>query len=342
MNSRLRYSAHSQLVYHANTNEDPRQLQHALAIPRNFNPRAQQLAAEWRAAAGSDDAVIRTALAYFRQEDFRYTLTPPLLGVNEIDDFLFVTRKGFCEHFASSFVFLMRAAGIPARVVTGYQGGEYNDFGKYYIVRQSDAHAWAEVWLPSRGWVRIDPTAVIAPTRVEIGMAAALSDFDSASLPLMERKQWPWLVNFRFNLDALTNQWNQWVLGYNPERQFALLTRMGMEDITWQRMAFIMLGGLALLTGFFTLLMLRQLMAVKTGRRTALVPEILPQAGPKGHYARRARRPADFAARASQLNPQLAFAIDDITSRYIKMRYGNHFNADALQALRRAVATFTL
>ncbi len=130
--------------------------------------------------------MIRTALAYFNREGFQYTLSPPPLGINEVDDFLFGTRKGFCEHFASSFVFLMRAAGIPARVVTGYQGGEYNDLGNYYIVRQSDAHAWAEVWLRGRGWVRVDPTAAIAPARVELGMAAALPQSDSAALPLID------------------------------------------------------------------------------------------------------------------------------------------------------------
>ena len=347
--ARLRYTAHSQLGYRANVEEDPRQLQRALAIPHNLNPRAQQLAAEWQANAGSDEAVMRAALAYFNREDFRYTLSPPPLGTQEIDDFLFETRKGFCEHYASSFVFLMRAAGVPARVVTGYQGGEYNSFGKYYIVRQSDAHAWAEVWLRGRGWVRVDPTAAIAPARVEFGMAAALPESDSAALPLMVRAQSPglinvppWLINFRFNLDALTNQWNQWVLGYNPERQFAFLTRMGMEEITWQRMAFTMLGGVALLVGVFTLLMLRQLTLRNTDEAQRLYLKFCRMLAKKGIVRGAHEGPQDFAARAAQIKPQLAPSIADITARYVALRYGNRIDAGALNALRRAVAAFKL
>ena len=151
----------------------------------------------------------------------------------------------------------MRAAGIPARVVTGYQGGEYNDLGGYYILRQSDAHAWAEVWLRDRGWVRVDPTAAISPERIQSGLNAALPD--NVDLPFMARTQSPLLLKLRFNLDALTNQWNQWVLGYDTERQFAFLTRLGMEDITWQKLALNMLAGVALLVGIFTLIMLRRL-----------------------------------------------------------------------------------
>ena len=110
------------------------------------------------------------------EQPFYYTLTPPLLGGEIVDDFLFRTRQGFCEHYANAFVFLMRAAGVPARVVTGYQGGEMNALGGYMIVRQSDAHAWAEVWLAGRGWVRVDPTGAVAPNRVQEGIYAALSD----------------------------------------------------------------------------------------------------------------------------------------------------------------------
>jgi hypothetical protein len=340
--ARQRYTAHSQLGYRANAEEDPRQLLRALTIPLNLNPRAQKLGAEWRANSDNDEAITRTALAYFSREGFQYTLSPPPLGVNEIDDFLFGTRKGFCEHYASSFVFLMRAAGVPARVVTGYQGGEYNDLGKYYIVRQSDAHAWAEVWLRGRGWVRIDPTAAIAPARVEFGMAAALPQGDSAALPWMARTQSPWLINFRFNLDALTNQWNQWVLGYNTERQFAFLTRMGMEDITWQRMAFTMLGGMALLVGLFALLMLRQLTVRNTDEAQRLYLKFCRKLAKKGIVRAAHEGPQDFAARAAQIKPQLAPAIADITARYVALRYGNQPDASALQALRRAVAAFKL
>jgi len=345
--SRLRYTAHSQLGFRANAEEDPLQLQRALDFPRSLNPRAQQLAAEWRANSGSDEAVVRAAIAYFKREGFLYTLSPPPLGTHEIDDFLFGTRKGFCEHYASGFVYLMRAAGVPARVVTGYQGGEYNALGNYYIVRQSDAHAWAEVWLRGRGWVRIDPTAAAAPSRLELGMAAALPESDSAALPLMARTQLPWLTSFRFNLDALTNQWNQWVLGYNPERQFAFLTRMGMKEITWQNMAFTMMGGVALLVGLFTLLMLRKLAGRNTDEAQRLYLKFCRKLAKRGIVRGAHEGPQDFAARAAQIKPQLAPAIADITARYVALRYGNRpdthasdtgaSDTGALQALRRAV-----
>ena len=340
--SRLRYTAHSQLSYRANDEEDKRQLQRALRIPINLNPRAQILAAQWRANSSSDEDITRKALTYFNQEGFQYTLSPPPLGVNEVDDFLFETHKGFCEHFASSFVFLMRAAGIPARVVTGYQGGEYNDIGNYYIVRQSDAHAWAEVWLSGRGWVRIDPTATIAPARLELGMAAALPETDSASLPWMSRSHVSWLSNLRFNLDTLTNQWNQWVLGYNPERQFALLTRIGMEEITWQSMAFTLLGGMALLIGFFTFLMLRKLTTVNTDKAQQLYLKFCAKLAKKRIIRRMHEGPQDFAARAAKIKPQLAAPIAEITELYVALRYTNRIDAGALQRLSRAVAAFKL
>ena len=360
--SRLRYTAHSQLGYRANAEEDPRRLQRALDIPRNFDPRAQQLAAEWRRNSmnsagnsgppppgerwgeGKDESIMRAALGFFSREGFQYTLSPPPLGENEIDDFLFGTRKGFCEHYASSFVFLMRAAGVPARVVTGYQGGEYNSFGGYYIVRQSDAHAWAEVWLRGRGWVRADPTAAIAPARVELGMASALPEADNAELPMMSRAQSPgsinvpsWLLNLRFHLDSLNYKWNLWVLGYTPERQFALLSRMGMEEVTWQRMAFALLGGMALLVGFFTLLMLRQLYERDTDEAQRLYLKFCRKLSRRGIARDAHEGPHDFAARAAQAKPQLAPAIADITARYVALRYGERPDATALQALRRAV-----
>ncbi|MEO8332797.1 MAG: DUF3488 and transglutaminase-like domain-containing protein, partial [Gallionella sp.] len=233
VNARLRYEARSYLVYRANLQETGRQIQRALQMPKQFNPRAQQLAAEWRANSANDAAIVQAALSYFSREGFQYTLEPPLLGTNSIDDFLFGTKQGFCEHYASTFVFLMRAAKIPARVVTGYLGGEFNDIGNYYIVRQSDAHAWAEVWLKDRGWVRVDPTGAIAPARLQSSLSAALTN--NAALPFMARNPPQWLRNMRLNWDALANQWNQWVLGYDSERQFAFLTRLGMESVTWQK-----------------------------------------------------------------------------------------------------------
>jgi transglutaminase-like putative cysteine protease len=320
VNARMRYAARSNLVYHANLEEAVRQLQRGLQLPKQFNPRAQQLAAEWRASSKDDADIVRTALAYFNKQGFVYTLEPQLLGGNTVDDFLFTTRQGFCEHYASAFVFLMRAANVPARVVTGYLGGEFNDVGNYYIVRQSDAHAWAEVWLAEQGWVRVDPTAAIAPDRVQRGLSAALSD--NAAMPFMSRNPPQWLQNLRLNLDTLANQWNQWVLGYDTERQFAFLTRLGMESITWQKIALNMLAGVGLVIALFALFMLRHLYTRQPDKVQAawlklcrkLAQAGLPRAAHEGAQ--------DYANRIAATRPELGVAIRDLAARYSALRYG--------------------
>ncbi|BCK88175.1 protein-glutamine gamma-glutamyltransferase [Sideroxyarcus emersonii] len=340
VNARLRYNVRSLLSYRANRGEPPQQLRRALALPPGYDPQAMRLAAEWRAAGGGDMAVVRTALAYFNRNGFEYTLEPPLLGTNSIDEFLFTTRKGFCEHYAGSFVFLMRAAGIPARVVTGYQGGEYNDLGGYYILRQWDAHAWAEVWLPDSGWVRIDPTAAIAPARIQNGLSAALPD--NAALPFLARTQSPFLLRLRFNLDALTNQWNQWVLGYNTERQFAFLTRLGMEDVTWQRLAMNLLAGVALIVGVLALFMLRHLYQRDIDAVQRVYRRFCTRLAKRGMVRAAHEGAQDFAARASARFPQQAGAIADITARYLALRYEGRNDPASLQGFRHAVAAFKL
>jgi len=344
--ARLRYEARSHLGYHANLHEDERQIQRALQLPPSLNPRALQLAATWRAQAvaqtggANDAAVTRAALAYFNQQNFRYTLEPPPLGVHGVDDFLFETRLGFCEHYASAFVFLMRAAHIPARVVTGYQGGEYNELGNYYIVRQSDAHAWAEIWLAGQGWKRIDPTAAIAPARVERGLSAAV--MNNAALPFMARNPPQWLRELRMNWDALSNQWNQWVLGYDTERQFAFLTRLGMKSITWQKMALNMMAGIGLLVALFALFMLRHLIKRQPDKVQAawlklcrkLAKAGLPRAAHEGAQ--------DYATRIAAARPELADAIRDLASRYGALRYGAVQDEQAQREfLRRATALKT-
>ncbi len=320
VNTRLRYAARSNLVYHANLQEAPRPLQRGLQLPKQFNPRARQLAAEWRASNKDDVAIVNTALSYFNKQNFVYTLEPPPLDVNTVDDFLFTTKQGFCEHYASSFVFLMRAANIPARVVTGYLGGEFNDVGNYYIVRQSDAHAWAEVWLAGQGWVRVDPTGAIAPDRVQRSLSAAVSN--NAALPFMARNPPQWMRDLRFNLDTLANQWNQWVLGYDTERQFAFLMRLGMESVTWQKMALNMMSGLGIVIALFSLYMLRHLFTQQPDKVQAawlklcrrLTKAGLPRAAHEGAQ--------DYAARVAASRPELAEAILDLATRYISLRYG--------------------
>jgi protein-glutamine gamma-glutamyltransferase len=337
VNARLRYTARSYLAYRANEQETARQLQRALQLPGKFDPRARQLAAEWRAGSKDDADIVRTALGYFNKQGFVYTLEPPPVGQDSVDDFLFSTKQGFCEYYASAFVFLMRAADIPARVVTGYLGGEFNEVGNYYIVRQSDAHAWAEVWLAGRGWVRVDPTAAIAPNRVERGLSAALSD--NAILPFMERNPPQWMRNLRFNLDALANQWNQWVLGYDTERQFAFLTRLGMESITWQKMALDMMSGLGGVIGLIALFMLRHLFIRQPDRVQAAWLKLCRKLGDAGLPRAAHEGAQDYAARVAASRSDLADAIRDLAARYSALRYGMLHDENAQREfLRRAGA----
>jgi transglutaminase-like putative cysteine protease len=203
----------------------------ALRLPAGYNPRTRALADSWRREAGpstaaSDNAIVKRALAWIRAE-FAYTLDTPLLGRNTVDEFLFDEKAGFCEHYSGAFVVLMRSAGIPARVVTGYVGGYRNPVGDYWLVRRSDAHAWAEVWLDGRGWVRVDPTAAVAPERIYDTIAdrrpGALGGF--AGLTPM------------FNVgDWMRRGWNDFVLGYNAARQRRLLESFGVPDLDSARL----------------------------------------------------------------------------------------------------------
>jgi transglutaminase-like putative cysteine protease len=334
--TRLRYEMRSYPRYRAAGGSERPDLREALELPTEYNPRAQRLAKEWRSASADDAGVVRQALQYFRSNGFVYTLEPALLGRDTVDEFLFNTREGFCEHYSSSFVFLMRAAGIPARVVTGYQGGALNPVDEYMIVRDSDAHAWAEVWLGAQGWVRVDPTAAAAPIRVERGIAEAVPQ--TGGLPLMIRQNLEWLRSIRNNWDALANQWNQWVLGYNPDRQREMLSWLGVQHPSWQSMAMLLfwsIAGVILATGLWLVFRIRRESAVQRAwlrfcaklRRAGL--ERAPSEGPV-HYARRA---------AGRL-PQRADSIRAIADLYVDLRYGREARRDSLVQLRSLVRGF--
>ena len=157
---------------------------------------------------------MRAVLDHFRNGGYEYTLSPPRLGRHSVDEFLFDTKRGYCEHYSSAFVVMMRALGVPARVVTGYQGGELNPVDGFVTVRQSDAHAWSEVWLKGRGWSRVDPTAVVAPARVDPAVEAARTA-ELARNPVFGNADW--LRAWRFNWEAVQNSWHQWVLSYSQE-----------------------------------------------------------------------------------------------------------------------------
>ncbi|NZA26914.1 DUF3488 domain-containing transglutaminase family protein [Luteimonas sp. SJ-92] len=211
----------------------------ALRLPEGFNPRAVALARQWRLEAGDDDGAIIERMLDWIRGDFAYTLATPLPGRHAVDEFLFEQQQGFCEHYSSAFVVLMRAAGIPARVVTGYVGGYYNRFGDYWVVRRMDAHAWAEVWFEGRGWVRVDPTAAVAPERIY----DTIEDLPPGAFESLVRMR-P-VLDFG---DWMRRGWNDFMLGFDAARQQRLLQPFGIDRLSPQQLIvlFAALGGLAL------------------------------------------------------------------------------------------------
>lgn len=260
INQRVRYDASSTLQSAYPGNETTLSLRDWVALPAGFNPRTHLLAAQMLRSSEDSAVLVQRALAMFREQNFRYTLEPPLLGQHTVDDFLFNTRSGFCEHYANAFVVLMRAMDIPARVVTGYQGGEMNQPGEYMTIRQSDAHAWAEVWLAQRGWVRIDPTAAVAPSRIEGSVRSILPQTLLGGLVRFNVEGQAWasaIRQLRMNWDALNNRWNQLVLDYSAGRQRDLLEALGFDDPDWRTLTTLMIAALGIVMAAIGLPLLR-------------------------------------------------------------------------------------
>ncbi|MDR0275872.1 MAG: DUF3488 and transglutaminase-like domain-containing protein [Burkholderiaceae bacterium] len=218
-----------------------------LALPAGYDPRTRELAGQMRQQVGENNpgALVDAALARLRTDGYAYTLEPGVYGRDTADEFWFDRKEGFCEHIASSFVILMRAADVPARIVTGYQGGEINSVDGYWTVRQSDAHAWAEVWLPERGWVRVDPTGSVAPGR--IGQFARLQAPEGIVASAIATLSPTMLAQLRAVWEAVNNGWNQWVLNYTQSRQFDLLRNLGLKDPNWRDLVKLM-GALLVLS----------------------------------------------------------------------------------------------
>jgi transglutaminase-like putative cysteine protease len=244
INVRTRYRVRSYTTFRAGPVQAAPDMAQWLELPPKYNPRTLQFAADLRNQIidpserdphARDVALVDAVLNHFRRGGFHYTLQPPILGHDSIDEFLFGTRLGFCEHYAAAFVVLMRAAGIPARVVTGYQGGEINPVDGNMTVRQSDAHAWAEVWLPGRGWKRVDPTAVVSPVRIEQGESELASRYGLSHYRGMGGVL-SWIGTWRMNWEALENLWNQAVLNYSADSQRSLISHLGVEP-SWRNLS---------------------------------------------------------------------------------------------------------
>jgi len=323
---RLRYQLRSYPLYHSgplNARSEERQLRQGLRLPPGLHPRTLALAAEWQMQDPDPQALVRQALVFFNEKDFVYTLSPAPLLNDPIDEFLFDTKAGFCEHYSAAFVTLMRAAGVPARVVVGYQGGTLNPLGDYLVVRQRDAHAWAEVWLAQQGWVRVDPTAAVDPSRIEQGIDTALPNDNTAlGLTLAEDSAlYGALLQLRNAWDALNNRWNQWVLGYSRAQQSQLLAWLGLEQYGYRALTALLFAGSGLvLIGIAAwLFSIRRLAAQDPVQRLYLA--FCAKLARRGLARRPAEGPRDFAARASRTWPAQATQLQAVIDLYITLRY---------------------
>lgn len=331
---RMAYRAVSHTRYNAQAELPESQRRMALRLPRNRNPRAVALGQQWRAEGKDDAAIIEASLQMFRNQPFFYSLNPPVLDSRDpVDTFLFNTRKGFCEHYASAFTTLMRASGIPARVVTGYQGGARNAVGDYYTVRQSDAHAWSEVWLAGRGWVRVDPTAAVAPNRIEKNLASALGADEA--LPFAIRRSGSALfTQLEARWDFVNAQWNRWVLAYGPDLQKEFLSRFGIEG--WRDLMLTLIVALSLMVGAFGLLALRRALPARI-EDDALRQwrQATRKLGRDGLIQRPHEGPEHFAARVANEKPEWAIAMQRLLAAYLATRYAAQPGAAELQAAVR-------
>jgi len=247
----VRYTAQSYPDFRHGPTRPMAGLQDYLDLPAGFNPRTRQLAAELRRDpryASADGAQrVAAVLERLRTGDYRYTLDPGVFGRDSADEFWFDRKEGFCEHIASSFVILMRALNVPARIVTGYQGGEKNAVDGFWIVRQSDAHAWAEVWLAGRGWVRVDPTAAVAPGRVGT-LQRLQAPRGVIANALLGNVSPEFAQSLRALWDAVNNRWNQSVLNYTQGKQLNLLKNIGFASPSWEDLIYLLIGIVVLAT----------------------------------------------------------------------------------------------
>lgn len=339
VSTRLRYEMTSYLDYRFGAELSPAVRRLALAFPEARNPRTVALGRQWAAQSAGPAEVVNRALRYFNAQ-FTYTLEPPLLASEDpYDQFLFEARQGFCEHYAGSFALLMRAAGIPARVVTGYQGGEINPLTRELLVRQADAHAWVEVWLEGRGWVRIDPTAAVSPDRIDGGINAALGPIGVIPT-LIAADRLGLLANLHFAWDALNSGWNQWVLGYNVERQRQFLASLGLQIADWKKLALWLTAATFAVGGLVGLgLVLRDL---PSRRDPAVVAweRFCAKLAAAGLARAPHEGPIDFLARIDAERPACAPEARDIVQRYVDARYGEGLSRQESRDLLARVRRF--
>src|SRR6266403_2653277 len=316
----------------------------SLEVPASISPAVRDLAHSWTVQNRDSRGIVNSALQFFRTQGFSYSLTPG--EYNDLEEFLFRRRVGFCGHYATSFATLMRLAGIPARVVVGYLGGEYNDLGHFFLVRQADAHAWCEVWLPGNGWMRVDPTTAVAPGRASLDLSSFLERsigsgqmVSRRSAFLTQLTQSAIFTNIRLAWETLSYEWDTRLLAFDADVQDVLLTSMGIASRGSIFLALeILLVAIALLAIYFAWMQLRT--RSRVDRVKALYEGFCRKAARLGVQRDPWEGPSDFSMRATQLLPDESERIRQISNAYIALRYAPEPAAITLDRFAKEVRAF--
>ena len=324
----------------------PHERQLALELPASISPAVRELAQSWVAQGSNPRATVNNALQFFRTHGFRYSLSPGEYKKNDLDQFLFHRRTGFCEHYAASFATLMRLAGVPARVVVGYLGGEYNDLGRFFLVRQADTHAWCEVWLPDSGWTRVDPTGVVAPGRASLDLNSFLERRIASGQMESRRNAFVTqlarsaiFTNIRLGWETLNYEWDTRLLGFDADVQEVLLESIG----TASRGPLFLITEIlvvvsALLVIYFGWMQLRT--RSRVDRLKALYERFCRKAARLGVRRDPWEGPSDFSMRAAQLLPNESERIRQISNAYIALRYAPEPGSIILDSFAKEVSAF--
>jgi len=326
----------------------PRERKEALQLPASITPAVRELAQSWIAQNSSPRAIVNSALQFFRTQRFRYSLSPGEYRKNDLDEFLFHRRVGFCEHYAASFATLMRLAGIPARVVVGYLGGEYNDLGRFFLVRQADTHAWCEVWLPDSGWTRADPTSAVAPGRASLDLNSFLERRTASgemgtrrSAFVTELTRSVIFTNVRLVWETVSYEWDTRLLGFDADVQEALLASAGFANRgSFFLIAEILVVAVALLVIYAGWMQLWT--RARADRVKALYERFCRKAARLGARRDAWEGPSDFSRRAAQLLPMESERIRQISNTYIALRYSPKSATIILDRFAKEVSAFAV
>ena len=321
------YDVTSHLRYAVGIGLGARELQPYLNFDARLNPRAIEYGKKLRQDNPDPKVLVESLLARYNKE-FEYTLEPPRLGENPVDEFFFDTKKGFCEHYAGSFVLLLRAAGIPARVVTGYQGGEVNPLTRQLVVRQSEAHAWSEVWFADLGWVRIDPTFAVSPLRINRGMAETFGPIGVMNT-LIDADKLGLLRQIGYSWDAMNTQWNRWVVGFSQDRQRDLLEGLGMREVDWRSMAIWLIVAVFATGGVAGLFLYVRTVQTRKEPLVAAYDRLCRKLAKTGISRARHEGPMDYWQRLHHIQPGIAKQAAPLFETYVALRYADAIDPKA-------------